>query len=94
MICAAYEACDGKNESGFIFPLEGEEKTLLETLVDQTNLMIDQYGVEGEDPMMWRSKTLFNWVRLKKNCKEAAKNLIQNIPTRYKTLVLFYIIFV
>lgn len=77
-----FKACDGKNESGFIFPLEGEEKTLLETLVDQTNLMIDQYGVEGEDPMMWRSKTLFNWVRLKKNCKEAAKNLIQNIPTR------------
>lgn len=77
-----FKACDGKNDSGFIFPLEGEEKTLLETLVDQTNLMIDQYGVEREDPMMWSSKTLFNWVRLKKNCKEAVKNLTQNIPTR------------
>lgn len=79
-----FKACDGNNDSGFIFPLEGEEKTLLETLVDQTNLMIDQYGVEREDPMMWSSKTLFNWVRLKKNCKEAANNLTQNIPTRYK----------
>uniref|UniRef100_K1QBF8 Uncharacterized protein n=1 Tax=Magallana gigas TaxID=29159 RepID=K1QBF8_MAGGI len=77
-----FKACDGKNDSGFIFPLEGEEKTLLETLVDQTNLMIDQYGVERDDPMMWSSKTLFNWVRLKKNCKEAVKNLTQNIPTR------------
>lgn len=79
-----FKAWDGKNDSGFIFPLEGEEKTLLETLVDQTNLMIDQYGVERDDPMMWSSKTLFNWVRLKKNCKEAANNLTQNIPTRYK----------
>lgn len=77
-----FKACGGKIDSGFISPLEGEEKTLLHTLVDQTNLMIDKYGVEQDDPMMWSSKSLFNWVKLKKNCKEAAKNITQNITTR------------
>lgn len=36
-----FKVCDGKNDFRFIFFLEGEEKILLEILVDRINLMID-----------------------------------------------------
>jgi hypothetical protein len=86
-----FESCHGKSAHGFIFPLEGEEKNLLDTLVKHTNKMIDKYGVEKEADDMWdqRMSFRFDLVSKKKECVEAVNNLMKNVPDQGYITLLF-----
>lgn len=48
-----FGSCKGKSRYGFIYPLNGEDKKLLDSLVEQTDEMIEKYGVEMETGWEW-----------------------------------------
>ncbi|XP_061170745.1 uncharacterized protein LOC133180192 [Saccostrea echinata] len=68
-----FSSCKGKNRYGFIHPLEGEEKTLVDSLVAQTSEMIDKHGVEMTTGWDWTVAA--DWPFVWRKCCDAVKIL-------------------
>jgi hypothetical protein len=74
-----FGSCNGKNRYGFVHPLDGEERSLLDCLVDQTNELIGKHGVEmGTD---WDWVVTADWPHVYTNCRDTVRNLTQNLNT-------------
>ncbi|XP_061167085.1 uncharacterized protein LOC133175945 [Saccostrea echinata] len=92
-----FSSCKGKSRYGFIYPLEGEEKKLLESLVEQTDKMIEKHGVEMETGWEWTvaADWPFVWTKccdavrvLNESCRPAVYS--GNHIRCYAALVNFY----
>ena len=72
--------CKGRSRYGFIYPLEGEEKKMLDSLVEQTDKMIEEHGVEMETGSEWAVAA--DWPFVWTKCCDAVKVLDLNETCR------------
>lgn len=68
-----FGSCKAKSRYGFIYPLSGEDKKLLDSLVEQTDELIEKYGVEMETGWEWRVAA--DWPFVWKKCRDAVRVL-------------------
>lgn len=68
-------SCNGRSRYGFIYPLEGEEKQMLDSLVEQTDRMMEGHGVEMETGWEWGVAA--DWPYVWTKCCDAVKVLIE-----------------
>ncbi|XP_062606887.1 uncharacterized protein LOC134268648 [Saccostrea cucullata] len=92
-----FSAYKGRNRYGFIYPLEGASKTLIDSLVDQINGMINKHGVEMATGWDWTVAA--DWPFVWRKCCDAIKILSETCrPTvsdgehirSYAGLISFY----
>lgn len=68
-----FYSCKGKSRYGFIYPLSGEDKKLLDSLVEQTDELIKKYGVEMETGWEWTVAA--DWPFVWTKCRDAVRVL-------------------
>lgn len=68
-----FGSCKAKSRYGFIYPLSGEDKKLLDSLVEQTDELIEKYGVEMETGWEWRVAA--DWPFVWTKCRDAVRVL-------------------
>lgn len=77
-----FSQCGGESRYGFIYPLDGEEKTMLDSLISQINEIIEKHGVEMKTDWDWAVTA--DWPYVFTKCRNTVKILTQNLSEAFK----------
>lgn len=77
-----FNSCGGKTRYGFTCPLDGEERSLLDSLLEQTNELIEKHGVEMRTDLDWAVAA--DWPHVFTECRKTVRTLSQNLSQTFR----------